>query len=99
MNGVVAYQLLFTVEVVTPLELEAYPGSALRGSLYEAIWQRFCTNKAAPTCADCPLHTFCPVSALVAPLRDEHPRGRDIPRPYILRPPLGPARRYQPGET
>jgi hypothetical protein len=99
MNGVTIYRLLFTIEVVTPLELEAYPGSALRGSLYDAVWQRFCTNKAAPTCADCPLHTFCPVSALVAPLRDEYARGRDIPRPYVIQPPPGPARRYEPGET
>ena len=99
MNGVVSYHLWFTVEVTTPLELDAYAGSALRGSLYEAVWQRFCTNKTAPTCSDCPLHTFCPVSALVAPLREEHTRGRDIPRPYVLRPPLDPARRYEPGET
>ncbi len=99
MNGVTIYHLVFTIEVLTPLELEAYAGSALRGSLYDAIWRRFCTNKAAPTCADCPLHTFCPVSALVAPLRDEHTRGRDIPRPYVIEPPPGPARRYEPGET
>ena len=99
MHGVMSYHLVFTIEVVTPLELEAYAGSALRGSLYDAIWRRFCTNKAAPTCADCPLHTFCPVSALVAPLRDEHTRGRDIPRPYVIEPPPGPARRYEPGES
>lgn len=99
MNGIVIYHLVFTVEVITPLQLEAYPGSALRGGLYNAIWHRFCTNKAAPSCAACPLHTFCPVSALVAPLRDEHVRGRDIPRPYVIDPPSGPARRYEAGET
>jgi hypothetical protein len=91
------YHLLFTAEVVTPLELDDHSGAALRGNLYEAVWGRFCTNKASPTCADCPLHAMCPVSALVAPLREEGMRGRDVPRPYIILPPLGDARRYEPG--
>ncbi len=93
------YHFLFTTKVVRPLELDDHSGAALRGNLFEAIWRRFCTNKVAQTCADCPLHTMCPVSALVAPLREERPRGRDIPRPYIILPPLGNARRYERGET
>lgn len=39
---------------------------------------------------------MCPVSALVAPLREENQRGRDIPRPYVMRPPTG-TPRYEPG--
>jgi len=93
------YHFLFTTEVVRPLELDDHSGAALRGNLFESVWRRFCTNKAAQTCADCPLHSMCPVSALVAPLREERPRGRDIPRPYIILPPLGTARRYEQGET
>jgi hypothetical protein len=92
------YPLLFTTEVTTPLDLEDYSGAALRGSIFTAVWRRFCTNKAAPSCADCPLHSLCPVSALVAPLREENTRGRDIPRPYIILPPLGTARRYERGD-
>src|SRR5579875_1783965 len=91
------YPLLFTTEVTTPLELEDYSGAALRGTLFTAVWRRFCMNKDVPSCADCPLHSLCPVSALVAPLREENTRGRDIPRPYIILPPLGTARRYEPG--
>ncbi len=98
MAGLITHHFLFTTEVVTPIELDEHSGAALRGSLFEAVWKRFCTNKASPTCAACPLHTVCPVSALVAPLREEHPRGRDIPRPYIVLPPLGQARRYEPGQ-
>ncbi len=99
MDGLVTHHLLFTGEVVTPLELDDHSGAALRGSFFEAVWGRFCTNKAAATCADCPLHTMCPVSTLVAPLREENPRGRDIPRPYVILPPLGEARRYEPGQS
>jgi CRISPR-associated endoribonuclease Cas6 len=98
MDDLVTHHLLFTTEVITPLELDEHSGSALRGNLFEAVWRRYCTNRAAPTCAKCPLHTLCPVSALVAPLREENPRGRDIPRPYIIIPPLEGARFYAPGE-
>lgn len=94
-----SYHLLFTAEVVTPLELDDHSGAALRGTLFEAVWRRFCTNKASSTCAECPLHTICPVSALVAPLREESTRGRDVPRPYVILPPLGKARRYERGDT
>ncbi|MBO0782979.1 MAG: CRISPR system precrRNA processing endoribonuclease RAMP protein Cas6, partial [Ktedonobacteraceae bacterium] len=91
--------LRFTVRVRTPLALDASSGSAFRGSLFHAIWQRFCTNKQTETCAACPLHETCPVSALVAPLREENAWGQDIPRPYVLLPPLDGARHYAVGET
>lgn len=68
--------LLFTVKAVTPLELDAYSGAALRGGFFNAIWYRFCTNKDAPVCSECPLHESCPVSALVAPLREDDTGGR-----------------------
>ena len=99
MNTLTVYSFRFHTEVVTPLELDEHSGSALRGSFFEAIWQRFCTNKSSPTCAVCPLHTTCPVSTIVAPLREENVRGQDIPRPYILLPPLDGKRRYERGET
>lgn len=90
--------LRFTVRVVTPLALDEYSGASLRGNLFNAIWHRFCQNREAPSCAACPLHTLCPVSALVAPLREENQWGHDIPRPYVIDPPESGARRYQPGE-
>jgi hypothetical protein len=98
MGTLVTHHFLFTASVVCPLELDEHSGSSLRGNLFEAVWQRFCTNKAASSCAACPLHTLCPVSALVAPLREENVRGRDIPRPYVILPPLEGERRFAPGE-
>ena len=98
MNSLTIHSFRFFTEIVTPLELDEHSGSALRGGFFEAIWKRFCTNKSALTCAACPLHTTCPVSSIVAPLREENVRGRDIPRPYILLPPLDGKRRYEQGE-
>lgn len=90
--------LWFTVKAVTALELDAYSGAALRGGFFNAIWSRFCTNKSAPVCSQCPLHETCPVSALVAPLRENDTEGQDIPRPYVIVPPLEGAKSYRPGE-
>lgn len=98
MISLTTYHLLFTAEVTTLLDLDDHSGASLRGNLFEAVWRRFCTNKAARSCAECPLHTLCPVSALVAPLREENTRGRDISRPYIILPPLEGAHIYDRGE-
>ncbi len=86
-------------ETVTPLELDRYCGSALRGAFFRAIWGRFCTNRESPTCRECPLVMACPVSALVAPLRDEATRGHDVPRPYLISPPHKEKNSYGSGET
>jgi hypothetical protein len=90
--------LWFTVQATTPLLLDEYSGASLRGNFFHAIWDRFCTNKPASSCAACPLHDTCPVSMLVAPLREENTWGQDIPRPYVIIPPLEGTKRYQPGE-
>ncbi len=71
------HHLIFTAETVTPLALEAQSGAALRGAISNALWDRFCANKAAPTCAGCPLVQVCPVAALVAPMRAEDEKGGD----------------------
>jgi hypothetical protein len=92
------HQLEVTIEATTPLALDIYCGSALRGAFFRALWGRFCSNKEAITCAVCPLNTACPVSSLVAPLRDEAPRGQDLPRPYIITPDETEKTLYAPGE-
>jgi hypothetical protein len=94
----IIHQLEIVIEAKTPLALDAYCGSALRGAFFRAFWGRFCSNREAATCYECPLNAACPVSALVAPLRDEAPRGRDVPRPYILTPLHTGKERYASGE-
>lgn len=94
-----AYHLCVCAKVTEPLELNEHSGSALRGAFFEALWGRFCVNKEALVCANCPLVQACPVSSLVAPLRDEAPRGRDVPRPYAMRPPVEHTCVFKPGDS
>jgi len=94
------HHLQFTATALTPVALGEQSGSAVRGAIAGALWERFCANKPAPTCSDCPLLTVCPVAALIAPMRDEEQKGSDQrPRPYVTRPPRDGARTYVPGET
>jgi len=83
-----AHHLNVHVTALDRIELQEQMGASLRGAFFEALWGRFCMNKEATTCADCPLMKGCPVSSLVAPLRDERPRIRDVPRPFAIRPPI-----------
>jgi CRISPR-associated endoribonuclease Cas6 len=85
-GGLSVHIVRIVAEATEPIALDEHPGSALRGALFGALLRRFCTNPTAPTCAQCPLNATCPVAALVAPLRDEAPRGRDVPRPFVLAP-------------
>jgi hypothetical protein len=105
-----AHRLRFVTEVRTPVELNEHQGSAIRGALYHALLDRFCTNREAPECALCPLVAACPVAFLVSTLDPASDRGRDVPRPFTVQPPLpgsghpleqGGRRffRYEPGET
>ncbi|HEU5375304.1 MAG TPA: hypothetical protein VFV38_07685, partial [Ktedonobacteraceae bacterium] len=59
------YQLEVTIEATTLLALDTYCGSALRGAFFRALWGRFCSNREATTCYECPLNEACPVSTLV----------------------------------
>src|SRR6185312_15642878 len=74
LDAVPIYRTAIELEAVTPVALSLYPGSALRGAVVQALLDTHCSNKAAPSCADCPLVPVCPVAALVAPMRDEAPR-------------------------
>jgi len=92
------HHIQLDLRVLTPLELASQSGAAVRGALTTALWERFCTNQAAPACAPCPLVRACPVAALVAPLREDGQKGGDQrPRPCVIRPPLTAARRHAPG--
>jgi len=87
-----AYMLTFTVEALTPIEMGAYKGSALRGAWKGYLQTAYCTAPLS-TRKD-PLHQrICPVCYLT-----EHESGPESRRPYVFRPPLDGGRRYEPGE-
>lgn len=102
-----AYCFEVEAEATTALSLDPHCGSALRGAILSALWGRFCMNREASSCYDCPLAEGCPVGSLVAPLRDEEGTSRshwrDVARPYIVHPPRAEretaVHRYEPGET
>jgi hypothetical protein len=92
-----AYHLRFKVEVLTTITLGEHCGAALRGMLFHPLWKQYCENQTANTCVGCPRLAVCPVSAFLSPTQLERPRGRDLPRAYIIAPPAQQARRYLPG--
>jgi len=105
MPALTAHRLDLTVEALTPVELNEHQGAALRGALFEALrgqergpWSGFCAQKHLPSCAACSLAAACPVAALVSTLDPAAERGRDLPRPYVIDPPLDGRTRLAAGE-
>jgi len=111
MDSFTAHRLRFVTEAQGVIELNEHQGSAIRGALFHALRNRFCGNRQARECDSCPLVTTCPVAMLVSTLNPQSGRGRNVPRPYTVQPPL-PGRggyptalpdgrvvfRYRPGE-
>jgi hypothetical protein len=83
-----AHRLHFITEVQTTVELNEHQGSAIRGALFHAMRRRFCGNRKADECATCPLVATCPVATLLSTLKPGSDRGRDVPRPYTVQPPI-----------
>jgi hypothetical protein len=113
MDHFTAHRLRFLTQVQTTVELNEHQGSAIRGALFHALRRRFCglargprepslrpggRAGAGPDCAACPLVATCPVATLVSTLRPGSARGRDVPRPYTVQPPLATDDRRQ-GES
>ena len=88
MQNFTAHRLRFVTEVQSTIELNEHQGSAIRGSLFHAMRRRFCGNRKADECAACPLVAACPVATLVSTLKPGSVRGRDVPRPFTVQPPL-----------
>ena len=99
MENFTAHQLHFTCQVQTPILLNEHQGSAIRGALFHALRNQFCFNKKAKDCGECAVWATCPICFLVATRNPNSERGVDVPRPYIIEPPLDGKISYQPGET
>ena len=98
-----AHHIRFTVEAQTPLLLPANAGPGIRAALFDALRHHFCpVPDSAPR--DAAHKAFCPVCWLMATENPEGARGRDVPRPYAITPPLplhqagGQAMWFSPGD-
>lgn len=98
MHTFTAHRLEISATVTSPIMLNEHQGSALRGALFHALYDRFCVNKAARVCAECPLVQTCPIPTLMATWRPDGERGADVPRPYTIEPPLSAVHTYQAGD-
>jgi len=95
MHGLTVQHYRFTVRAQEAIILEDQPGSALRGALYQALSERFCSEPGSVITPD--HKQRCPVCWLLALEDDQAERGRDLPRPLTVEPPE--ARVYHRGET
>ena len=102
------HQLHITCQAQTLIRLGEHKGSAIRGALFEALrgsghpraqWSGFCANKQAPGCLECPVSAVCPVMRLVSTLDESGVYGHDVPRPYVINPPLDGGSGYRAGES
>ena len=45
------YHLEFSATALTPLQLDDQAEASIRGAVVGGLWERFCANRAAPSCA------------------------------------------------
>ena len=83
-----AHQLFFDLQAVDPLRLHAHNGSALRGMVYRAVAELATGDQRAPDLRFVPDPA---IQRLLAALDDDNPRGKDLPRPYVIDPPMLPS--------
>lgn len=91
MTDFTATRFRFEVEALTPLSLDEYTGSTLRGALVQALQNNFCPDRSQ---TDAEHQSICPVCCA---LSHESSPG-DSRRPYAIEPLLGDRRIFRPGE-
>lgn len=88
MQGMSVQHLRFTVRAIESITFSNQAGSALRGALYQALSNSFCSEPNGPIT---PNHVErCPVCWMLAAEHQEDKRGQDIPRPLTIEPPNEP---------
>jgi CRISPR/Cas system endoribonuclease Cas6 (RAMP superfamily) len=92
------YQFNFILN--TPLRLDYYAGSLLRGVFGHALRKVSCMTKLK-VCAECPLQRSCPyttVFEMPPPQQHSLQAFSQIPNPYVIEPPPLGSKVYQAGE-
>jgi hypothetical protein len=96
------HRFRFHLEPKAPLHMPVYnKGNVIRGGFGSAFRRIVChTNCQEPE--TCELRNVCPYTAVFHPFVPEGSekisRNRDIPRPFVIKPPLETTETYLPGE-
>jgi len=101
MSELLVNRYQFKFKVLTPMHLNFYSGSMLRGAFGHALRYVSCMTKM-PECKPCPLYRTCPyplVFETPPPLAHELQNFSQIPSPYVIEPPPLGAKDYQEGEV
>lgn len=101
MNTLAINRYQFNFKVATPLHLNFYSGSMLRGAFGHALRHISCMTKMK-ACHTCPLQSTCPYTLIFEPIASEQHRMQNfnqVPAPYIIEPPPLGSKNYQIGET
>lgn len=76
-------------------------GITLRGAFGSSLRSLICVDRTA-SCDTCSLHPSCPYGFIFAPRVPEDAQrlrlNRDIPRPFVIKPPLEDRQLYEPGD-
>jgi len=110
MHHFTVQRMRFVVEARGIIKSSEHQGSAICGMLFHALHNRFYDNREAKECTLCLLIATSSVAFLVSTLDPQSERGRDVPRPFNIQPPLSICDhaveregrfffRYGPGET
>lgn len=100
MSSFETHHLRVTLQVETPVRLGPYKGAAIRGALLNALRRHYCSApvlSSRDTAWEAHI-THCPACRLVAAEDEARERGRNLPRSYVINPPLEEKTRYQPGD-
>lgn len=77
-------------------------GITLRGAFGSSLRSLICADRTA-SCETCSLHAQCPYGFIFAPRIPEDAQrlrlNRDIPRPFVIKPPLEDRQLYEPGDS
>jgi CRISPR-associated endoribonuclease Cas6 len=92
----------FYLSPQTPLELPPFnKGATIRGGFGTAFRRLVCVDLRLD-CAVCELHYACPYTKVfnpfVSPDAERLSKNQNIPRPFVVKPPLTTQTRYLPGE-
>lgn len=96
MKGMTIQHLQFEVQALDSMVFGTQPGSALRGALYQALSENFCSEPQIQVTPD--HQERCPVCWLLAQEHQMDKRGQSIPRPLTVEPPLGHHTLIHPGQ-